>query len=108
MTTWREVKERFGDPEGTPEYEREGEAIDFGRMVRALREKHNLTQVELAERIGTTQPSIARLEAGGTEPRIETLHRIAAATSVHLVMGFLDDDEVEQTKFVDNSMIAVI
>lgn len=45
-----------------------------------------LSQRELAELTGTTQSAIARLEAGGRPPRIDTLMRIAEALDCDLVV----------------------
>jgi len=45
-----------------------------------------LSQRELAERCGTTQSAIARLERGGRPPRIDTLLRIADALECELVV----------------------
>ncbi|MXV44291.1 helix-turn-helix domain-containing protein [Saccharibacter sp. 17.LH.SD] len=42
-----------------------------------MRKKAELTQTELAERLGTTQSSIARLEAGERSPTVKMLERIA-------------------------------
>jgi ribosome-binding protein aMBF1 (putative translation factor) len=46
-----------------------------------------LSQAELAELVGTTQSSIARLESGGRPPRIDTLRRIAEALDCELVVS---------------------
>jgi ribosome-binding protein aMBF1 (putative translation factor) len=45
-----------------------------------------LSQRQLAERCGTTQSAIARLERGGRPPRIDTLLRIADALDCDLVV----------------------
>ncbi|MGA7228077.1 MAG: helix-turn-helix transcriptional regulator [Acidimicrobiia bacterium] len=47
-----------------------------------------MTQSELAEKMGTTQPTIARLEAGGVTPSLDTLHRAADALGLELVVDF--------------------
>lgn len=44
-----------------------------------LRIRRGLTQAQLAERVGTTQSAISRLEAGQVEPTLDTLRRVAAA-----------------------------
>jgi transcriptional regulator with XRE-family HTH domain len=44
-----------------------------------LREKHGLTQAELAERGGIDQADISRIERGPTSPTARTLQRIADA-----------------------------
>lgn len=43
-----------------------------------------LTQAALAERMGTTQSAIARLEGGRVSPSVETLRKYAAAVGKRL------------------------
>lgn len=50
------------------------------------RRARGLSQKELAELTGTTQSAIARLEAGGRPPRIDTLLRIAEALDCDLAV----------------------
>jgi transcriptional regulator with XRE-family HTH domain len=50
---------------------------------RRLRE---LSQAELAELCGTTQPGIARFERGVSAPRVDTLLRIANALDCELIV----------------------
>jgi predicted transcriptional regulator len=57
--------------------------------VAARRLEKNLSQRELAERCGTTQSAIARLERGGRPPRIDTLLRIAEALECELVVDLV-------------------
>jgi len=45
-------------------YESLGEEFALAKEIIKLRKTHNLTQKELAERAGTSQPAIARLESG--------------------------------------------
>ena len=42
--------------------------------------------------MGTTQSVIARLELGGVDPRLETLHRVGAALDADLVLDFRPHD----------------
>jgi ribosome-binding protein aMBF1 (putative translation factor) len=55
-------------------------------QVATRRGERGLSQRELAELTGTTQSAIARLEAGGRPPRIDTLLRIANALDCELVV----------------------
>jgi DNA-binding XRE family transcriptional regulator len=55
-------------------------------QVAERRAERRLSQRELAELTGTTQSAIARLEAGGRPPRIDTLLRIANALNCDLVV----------------------
>jgi len=54
--------------------------------VAERRQQRGLSQRELAERVGTTQSAIARLERGGRPPRIDTLLRIADALDCDLAV----------------------
>ena len=54
------------------------ERRDLLRQLAALRREQGLTQVELAERMGTSQAQITRLEAGA-DTRLSTVERYAAA-----------------------------
>jgi transcriptional regulator with XRE-family HTH domain len=53
-------------------------------QVAARRADLGLSQTELAERCGTTQSAIARLESGGRPPRIDTLLHLAEALGCEL------------------------
>ena len=64
------IEEQKKNEEFAEAYELERERLRIAHKVKALREKQNMTQAELAELIGTKQPSIARLEAGNYWPRI--------------------------------------
>lgn len=61
----------------------------IAQEVAARRSERNLSQRELAERVGTTQSAIARLESGGRPPRIDTLLRIADALGCDLHIELL-------------------
>ncbi len=56
------------------------EEFSLSRELIAARVRAGLTQAELAERMGTTQSAIARLESGARLPSVKTLLRFAKAT----------------------------
>ena len=59
--------------------------IDLALLVREMREESDLTQAELAKKIGTTQSVIARLEdAEYSGHSLPILERIAAVCGVKL------------------------
>ena len=69
-------------------YALEGE-FTLAREIVSLRKQHHLTQKDLADRIGTSQPAIARLESGNyTNISLSFLRRVAkaldAVPEVHL------------------------
>lgn len=87
--TWEEIKTaRKDSPERRAGYEAARRAVELGEMVRARRDALGLTQTELATRVGTRQPAIARLEAGGSVPSIDLLDRVADALNTALVIEF--------------------
>ena len=55
------------------------QAYDIALQIIDLRERHSLTQAELAERCGMDQGDISRIERGSTSPTARTLQRIAQA-----------------------------
>lgn len=63
--------------------------LALGQLIYDLRTRAGLSQRELAERMGTTQSVISRLEeGGGARNRIDTLARVAAALGRHLIVSF--------------------
>ncbi len=62
-----------------PDFLAAAEELEPGYQVARLRMLRGLTQVQLAEMIGTRQPSIARLENGTSTPSLSFLNKIAEA-----------------------------
>ncbi len=62
-----------------PEFVAELEKLEPGHQVARLRIKLGLTQTQLAEMVGTKQPSIARLENGEGSPSLSFLEKVAGA-----------------------------
>jgi transcriptional regulator with XRE-family HTH domain len=88
-TVWDDLKaERPLSEEGRAAYEDEARISDFRGLVHRLRTEAGLTQAEVAQRMGTTQSAIARMEGGGSRPSLDTLERLAAAVGAELVVGF--------------------
>jgi predicted transcriptional regulator len=90
MTKIADLKKRLmANEEFRAEYEKaDAEFAVLEALVRA-RTKANLTQAELARRIGTTQSAIARLEGGRVSPSLATLRRYADATGAKLQISLV-------------------
>ena len=75
-----------------PKYRKAYKALEeefvLASAVTDVRGRAGLTQKELARRMGTTQPVIARLESGRTRPSMRTLERLAKATGSRLLISF--------------------
>jgi len=58
-------------------------------ILKTLREKHNLTQEELAQRVLVTRQAVSRWETGETQPNTETLKLLSAVfdVSVNTLLG---------------------
>lgn len=83
---WKDIKKpRSAGAQAA--YEDEARISEFRELVYRLRTEAGLTQAELAERMGTTQSAIARMEGGGTRPTLETLEKLAVAMGQELVVG---------------------
>ena len=73
-------------------YRKEYEALEtefaLASAMIAARSRAGLTQDQLAQRMRTTQSTIARLESGRTLPSGKTLQRYAEATGSRLKIAF--------------------
>jgi ribosome-binding protein aMBF1 (putative translation factor) len=59
---------RMERPAAAEAYEQASLRFELAETVRSRREELGLSQRQLAERAGMTQPGVARFEAGGTTP----------------------------------------
>ena len=72
-------QELLADEEFRREYEGLDEEFSIAAKLIEARMKANLTQGQVAERMGTTQSVVARLESGHPLPSLRTLKRYASA-----------------------------
>ncbi|MCJ7997815.1 helix-turn-helix transcriptional regulator [Rhizobium cremeum] len=90
MTKIADLKKRLMEnPEFRKEYEKSDAEFQLIEALVRARVNANLSQTELARRIGTTQSAIARLEGGGVSPSISTLRRYAEATGTKLEINLV-------------------
>jgi transcriptional regulator with XRE-family HTH domain len=87
------LAEQFQDPEFCEEWIAQQPAYQLAR----LRIMRGLTQAELAERVGTQQPSIARLEGGKVEPTLPFLRRVAEALDAEVTIQILPKEQVRES-----------
>lgn len=80
--------ERTGADEHASAYEEARAALLLGQLVYDRRAELGLTQAELADRAGMTQPQLSRLESGGAIPTVPLLGRLAAALDAELDIAF--------------------
>lgn len=93
MLTHKELKARALErPDVKAEYERLDEELSFFDAFMKIRAAAGITQAEVAERIGTTQSAIARLESGGGKhsPSLATLQKYAHALGCRLELRLIN------------------
>ncbi len=90
--SWDEIKAHRGDPKDTPEYQAERRALQVADAIRSLRLRAGLSQEQLADRMHTSQPTVARWEAGATLPTLDTIRRLADATDQKAILVFTEED----------------
>ena len=76
LQTLDELKDRFYGPKGSEkldQLDRELDVLRIGTLIRNARKESNLTQAELAERIGKKRAFISRVENDGSNLTIATL-----------------------------------
>jgi len=66
--------------------------MEPGYQIARLRIQHGLTQAQLAEMVGTRQPSIARLENSNSIPSLTFLKRIADALNARIELRFIPEE----------------
>ncbi|MFW5762536.1 MAG: helix-turn-helix domain-containing protein [Cyclobacteriaceae bacterium] len=65
LTNFNDIlNEELKDPKFKKEYDLLEEEFVLAKEILQLRKEQNLTQKELAKKVGTSQPAIARVESG--------------------------------------------
>ncbi len=84
------IEKHLKNAEFAQEYEKQLLINEISKLIVKLRQTAHLTQKELADKAGTTQPVIARLESGNDTrvPSLELLARIAYASNSKLHLSF--------------------
>ncbi|MGV3711338.1 MAG: helix-turn-helix domain-containing protein [Gemmatimonas sp.] len=71
-------------------------------LLRKARSRSGLTQRQLAERAGTTQSVVARIENGSARLLLQTLSELIAATGLKLSLS-LEETVPEQTHMLSDT-----
>jgi len=97
---YNDVKKRFlADPEFRKEYETLGPEFKLIESIIKRRGELKMSQEELADKLGTGQAAISRIESGNTNPTLASLVEIAEA---------LDSDLHIELKPKSNSKVATL
>ena len=66
-----------------------GKQLEIAYLIARKRKQAKISQKELAQKIGTTQSNVARMEAGNQNFSMVTLEKIAEALNSELKVSFL-------------------
>ena len=78
------LKSKLKNLEFKKQYSEYGKQLEVAYQILQLRKKAHLSQAELAQRIGTTQSNIARMEQGRQNFTIGMLSKIATSFNKEL------------------------
>ena len=82
-----DLLERLKDPEYAKLYGAENAKVDFAITLTKARKSLNLTQKSLADKLGISQPYVAKLESGEANPTLGKVGSLLATIDLRLVTG---------------------
>ena len=90
--------------------------FEVANLITEARYHYKLTQAQLAKKVGTQQPSIARIESGSTLPSLSFLERLADSIGTYLIapkFGFMNqeregifEEEILEKRFNTGSILS--
>jgi len=87
MKTLKTLKAQLlADPSTRAAYDAQADEFAVARELIAARTQAGLTQADVAERMGTTQSVIARLESSKRAPSLRSVQRYAQAIGLRAVV----------------------
>lgn len=81
--------------------------MSFGENLQFLRKKNNITQEQLAERLGVSRQSVSKWESDGSYPEMEKLVQLCEMFSCNmdaLLRGSVEENVKEDTAHYDEHM----
>lgn len=91
---YKTLRERIlSNPQVQKEYDKNRLSFEVAQIAIEARIAKKMSQKELAKRVGTKQPSIARIESGNSLPGLRLLQKIASALDTELRVKFSKDEQ---------------
>lgn len=94
----KDIDERIKDPEYAKRYGAEIAKADFAVTFARVRKQAHLTQKEMAEKLGVSQPYIAKIEGGEANPTLSTIGMLLAIMGLKLVTQTVPLAPIDTTK----------
>ena len=90
-TTNKMLDDKYGShgTESRNEFDEQSLAWFYGNMLKERRKEMNLTQKEVAEKLGRDQSYIARVERGKADIQLSSFFRIASILGIQFVPSFV-------------------
>ena len=89
LSSWEAIKKEFlKDAETLKEYKNLEPEYEIIREIIKMRIEKDITQAELAHRVGTKQSNISRLESGEYNPSLCFLKKVASGLGKKLHISF--------------------
>lgn len=76
-----------------------------GHLIREARRRAGLTQAELAERLSTAQPNVARWESADMSPSVDMLTRVIQACGLDLLVRLVPREAGDWNRVEDSTEI---
>lgn len=90
------LKEQLKNPLIKKHYDEYGKQLEIAYQILQLRKKQRMSQKELAERMGTRQSNVARMEAGQQNFSVEMLQKIARSLKRDVEVRFVKQGVVKR------------
>ncbi len=81
-------RESLKDPELKREYDKLGPEFELINKIIEARIHKKLTQKDIADRMGTKQSALARLESGRANPTLAFVQKLATALGTDITLTF--------------------
>lgn len=84
--------------------------VDFGNVLKTLRLKENMTQAQLAQKLGLTKSVISAYETGLRLPSYDILIHIAKIfnVSTDYLLGLENKREIDLSGLTENEITALL
>lgn len=92
----KDLAKDLKDPEFKKYFDEAGRKLEIAYKMACLRNKRKMSQAKLAQKMKTTQSSIARMEAGNQNFSTEMLARVADALNSNLQVDFILREEPDK------------
>ncbi|MFA5024432.1 MAG: helix-turn-helix transcriptional regulator [Patescibacteria group bacterium] len=83
------LREELKNPKFKKYFDEYGRQLELSLQIIKLRQARKMSQLELAEKIGTTQGNVARIESGQQNFTVKLLDKVASALNSDLSIKFI-------------------